>query len=662
MHRKIVPLLLIALTAIILSACNLGAGNPAQETLQASTLTPTTLGLPTRTPATTSGAPTTLPLTTNPTRVNPQIPPTAIVVLPPTNRPLPTNTFVPVNIVILSPFYGNVVAGAVQVFGSATHPNFLQYQLEYGPDPNPNNLWYPATTASTVPVTNGILGFWNTTGVQDATYQLRLRVFLRDGTLLTTVVNNIRVQNRQATPIPSNTPLIERPIAAFNVDKSAGQVPLTVNFTNQSSGQINTIQWDFGDGTGSTVANPSHTYSTPGLYTATLTVTGPGGTANVSRQINVQSPSAPIAGFTMDRTTGVAPLTIQFTDQSTGTITSYLWNFLDGTTSTDRNPSHQFTLPGTYNILLTVTGPGGSSTATRQITVTSPIPPTLTFTPTFTFTPIPPTATFTPTNTETPLPPTLTFTPTNTDTPAPIPATATPTETPPVSAFTWGVPDPANPLLAQFFNQSTGSITSYQWDFGDGTGSNELNPFHQYSAPGTYLVTLYVTTASGLSNASQQNVTVVALPTATWTPSETSIPPTETSVPPTETPPVSSFVWNIPDPANPLLVQFTSQASGNNLAYAWNFGDGGTSNEIHPVHQYNAPGTYVVSLIVTSSSGLSNESVQQVTVVALPTAEPTATETPTETPPVSAFTWSIPDPANPLLVQFVSQSTGNNLS
>ncbi len=63
----------------------------------------------------------------------------------------PSSTPLPVSIVILSPVSGNVVAGNVQILGSAIHPQFLQYQVEFGPDPNPGNLWFPATTAVTTP-------------------------------------------------------------------------------------------------------------------------------------------------------------------------------------------------------------------------------------------------------------------------------------------------------------------------------------------------------------------------------------------------------------------------------------------------------------------------------------------------------------------------------
>jgi PKD repeat protein len=277
----------------------------------------------------------------------------------------------------------------VQVLGAATHPQFLQYQLEFGPDPNPAQLWYPATNAVQQPVLNGLLGVWNTAATQDGLYQLRLRVYLRDGTTLSTIVNNVRVQNRQPTPIPSATQDIHAPSPP-----SAGcrfrSVPLTVHFTSQSSGTVSTIAWTFGDGQSSTESNPVHTFNSPGLYNVTLTVTGPGGSSNVSRQINVQSQTAPVAAFTQDTTSGTAPLTVHFTNQSSGTISTILWNFSDGTTSTESNPTHTFTVPGTYNVFLTATGTGGTSSTTRQFVVNAhrrqPSP---------TWTSLPPTATFT---------------------------------------------------------------------------------------------------------------------------------------------------------------------------------------------------------------------------------------------------------------------------
>jgi hypothetical protein len=294
--------LLFLLIAFVASACNLTAAPEGQEELtQESTLN----SPPTRTPSGTLSLPTALPLTLRAATAFPgQAQPTRIVQLPATSVLPPaqsTNANVPVSIVILSPIPGNVVAGNVQVLGSAIHPQFLQYQLEYGPDPNPNNLWYAVTGGIQTPVLNNLLGIWNTSAAPDGTYQLRLRVFLRDSSSLTTVINNIRIQNRIPTPQPSATPNIPRPIAAFTASPTTGQTPLRVRFNNQSVGNITTFQWNFGDGTTSGDPNPRHDFNAPGLYTVTLIITGPGGTSNVSSQINVQSPTSPNAGYNADR-------------------------------------------------------------------------------------------------------------------------------------------------------------------------------------------------------------------------------------------------------------------------------------------------------------------------------------------------------------------------
>jgi PKD repeat protein len=600
-------LLLAILLALIASACNLGSSESPQQVTLTGAQTGTVL--PSRTPITT-GAPTTLPLTSTgptgqPTLLRPtNLPttsgssgggafPTQVVILPPT-QVFPTNTALPVNIVILSPVPGNVVAGNVQVLGAATHPQFLQYQLEYGPDPNPSNLWYPATAAVHQPVMNGLLGIWNTTAAPDGTYALRLRVYMRDGTTLSTIVNNIRVQNRANTPVPSPTPNIPRPIAAFSEDNSSGQVPLTVRFINQSTGDITSYSWNFGDGSSSSEPNPVKTFNSPGLFNVTLTVNGPGGSSNVSRQINAQSPTAPIAEFNQNTLSGFAPLTVQFFDQSTGNITSRLWNFSDGGASNEQNPVHTFALPGIYNVFLTVTGPGGSSTATRQITVRDSA------TATWTSSPVPPTPTTVPPTTTTE-PPTATFT-----------STSIPT---PLALFT-GVPMQDDPLTVQFTSQSTGEITNYMWDFGDGSpNSNEQNPRHTYPRPGTYSVTLTVAGPGG-QNTLQQGVVVTQELNAAFTATR--------------------------QQDNGLAFQFINQSTGDIVAYHWNFGDGNTSTEANPTHTYAAGGNYDITLTVTERSGATDSQTEQVTA-----SEPLRSD----------FNWN-PVAGTPLTIQFNPAARG----
>ncbi len=97
------------------------------------------------------------------------------------------------------------------------------------------------------------------------------------------------------------------------------------------------------------------------------------GYSNVASATTAASTSVPVASFTASATSGVAPLIVDFTSTSTGSITAYSWNFGDGTSSTAQNPSKTYSTPGTYSVSLTVSGPGGSNiqTKTGLITVTS---------------------------------------------------------------------------------------------------------------------------------------------------------------------------------------------------------------------------------------------------------------------------------------------------
>jgi PKD repeat protein len=245
------------------------------------------------------------------------------------------------------------------------------------------------------------------------------------------------------------------PIASFTSDKTSGNAPLTVNFSSTSRGTITSYSWSFGDGGTSTNQNPSHTFSSSGSNIVTLTVTGPGGSDSGSNTITViQAQIAPVSSFTSDKTSGNAPLTVDFTSNSTGTITAYSWNFGDGGTSTNQNPSHTFSSAGTYTVTLTVTGPGGSNSGSNTITVT-----------------LAPAA--------------------------------------PVSSFTSDKTSGNAPLAVNFTSTSTGSITSYSWNFGDGGTSANQNPSHTFSSAGTYTVTLTVTGPGG-SNASSKTITVTS--------------------------------------------------------------------------------------------------------------------------------------------------------
>jgi PKD repeat protein len=79
----------------------------------------------------------------------------------------------------------------------------------------------------------------------------------------------------------------------------------------------------------------------------------------------------PVASFVMSKSSGKAPLTVYFTDKSTGTISSKKWSFGDGTTSTAKSPSHKFTKAGKWKVTLTVTNKAGSSSKYQFVTVSN---------------------------------------------------------------------------------------------------------------------------------------------------------------------------------------------------------------------------------------------------------------------------------------------------
>ena len=206
------------------------------------------------------------------------------------------------------------------------------------------------------------------------------------------------------------------------------------------------------------------------------------------------APVAPVAAFSVTPLSGNAPLAVQFTDQSTGMVTTYAWDFNnDGITdSTLQNPEYIYSTAGTYTVNLTVTNAGGSDSEakTDYITVQVPLPP------------------------------------------------------PPVAAFS-ATPLSGNaPLAVQFTDQSTGTVTSYAWDFtNDGTvESTSQSPIYTYSAAGTYTVKLTVTNVGGSDSEVKTDYITVQVP----------LPP----------PPVAAFSATPLSGNAPLAVQFTDQSTG----------------------------------------------------------------------------------------------------
>jgi len=243
--------------------------------------------------------------------------------------------------------------------------------------------------------------------------------------------------------------------AAFTMMPGSGPSPLTVQFIDQSTGSPPfTYSWDFGDSSPvSTLQNPEYTYNTEGTYPVTLTVTNAGGQSAVSHDVIVGGPVEPTVAFTAIPRSGTVPLIVSFLDQSTSNpdATTYLWNFGDGT-STERNPVHQYSTSGTYDVSLTVTTNGKSySLEEADFIVVNP-PGTVTAN----FFVVPPSG---------------------------------------------GI----EPLVVQFYDQSSGNPapTSWFWDFDDPYAptsektSTLQSPIHTYTKAGNYTPKLTVSNSQG---------------------------------------------------------------------------------------------------------------------------------------------------------------------
>ncbi len=138
------------------------------------------------------------------------------------------------------------------------------------------------------------------------------------------------------------------PTAEFIGTPTSGGSPLTVSFTDQSQGTPTSWSWEFGDGATSTLQSPQHTYVNEGDYTVKLTASKVVNGITVSDSITKEhyihvGPVSLQANFVADQTVGLAPFTVDFTDQTTGSPTQWTWNFGDGGFAIDQNPTHTYT-------------------------------------------------------------------------------------------------------------------------------------------------------------------------------------------------------------------------------------------------------------------------------------------------------------------------------
>ena len=359
-------------------------------------------------------------------------------------------------------------------------------------------------------------------------------------------------------------------------------------------GGIASYAWIWGDGSSDTTTYNSayHIYGLPGNYTMTLTVTDndQGLSASTSRVVTVvpRPDLPPVAIFFLaNRPTVGSPVSFYayYSYDPDGYIIAYLWSFGDGSTfnSTDPFASHTYTAVGNYTVSLTVVDNAGLTGTQNQTVSVAP-------------------------------------------------------DLPPVAVFSWY---PQIPLVnatvlsnAGYSYDPDGYLVSWQWDFGDGTGSGGNNsgnftggtpyPIHVYASFGSYDVRLVVTDNARLTASANHTLYVNAPPVAVITPSR-SVGKVGTSVV------FSANASHDPDDRITALV--------------WRFSDGSTASGPWVVHVFASPGTYDVSLLVLDAYNATGFADLSYAVI-LPKS------------PVSVMAWS---PSRPVTGQTVTFDGSNSL-
>ncbi len=396
-------------------------------------------------------------------------------------------------------------------------------------------------------------------------------------------------------------------IGDFTADITKGCSPLVVKFTDASSGNPTSWKWDLGTGPAVFGQTVSTTYTSPGTYSVTLTISDGTSTNTITKTNYIVVPDPPKAEFTSDKNSGCYPQTIQFTDQTndpSGAITSWLWDFGDGNIDSVANPIHTYNTPGDKNVTLSVKNQFGcENTLTKQkfISIQDGVfadftnsisascnPPadinfqnfssgagTLGYSWNFAdgtapSTAVSPTHSFTKAGSYFII---LTVSSTTgcSDTAGKeITVGAVKADFNAASALCHGKP-------IAFTNTSSPVPNRAKWDFGDGTFSDELSPSKIYNVPGDYVVKM-VADFGGCFDSVTKTVTV------------------------RDKFPFDFTSQSQPNCKSPLRVTFTPQPNGGTV-YKWIFGDGGTSTLPNPTHDYKDFSTYDVTLIVINPSG-----------------------------------------------------------
>ena len=439
------------------------------------------------------------------------------------------------------------------------------------------------------------------------------------------------------------------PVAAFSADDTVAATGQTLQFTDASTNTPTAWEWDYGDGTphGST-QNPTHAYASPGTYSVNLTASNAYGADSEVKTGYITVGDPPTAAFSANDVTPYLGQTVTFTDATTSTPTSWDWDFGDGSPhGTTQNPTHAYSVAGTYTVTLTAANPYASDGETKTGYISTGPAPVAAFSGTPLIGAVPLEVTFTDASTDATAwdwnygdgsphgssqnavhtyagVGTFTVILTATNTWGSDGETKTNYITVgvgPVAAFSANDTTPAVDQTVLLTDASTGA-TSWSWNFGDGSpASNLQNPTHAYDAAGTYTVVQSATNIYGNDLETKTNYITVGIP------------------------PTAAFSGTPLIGPVPLEVTFTDASTHSPTSWDWDYGDGsphGTTQ--NPAHTYSVAGSYTVVLNSTNTYGSDLET--KVAYVDAGTA------------PTAAFTVNSQTAAAGVALSFTDTSTG----
>jgi PKD repeat protein len=262
------------------------------------------------------------------------------------------------------------------------------------------------------------------------------------------------------------------PVAMFAYEPEGATTADTVAFTSLSfdpeeDGRIVSWEWDFGDGVIGSEENPRHRYAESGVYTVRMRVTDNHGdvSPDAVAHVSIGDPPPPVAVFDYMPAAPTTADTVAFIDQSfhpeeNVEIAFWGWDFGDGSISEERSPEHRYAESGTYTVRMWVIDHRGEASAVAKATISIANPP-------------PPVAVF---------------------------------RYEPVKVTT---ADVVSFIDRSFHPEEDTEIVIWQWDFGDGSISEERNPEHRYAQSGTYTVRMWVIDDRGEASAVAEVVTEI---------------------------------------------------------------------------------------------------------------------------------------------------------